>query len=108
MCFLGLFTVPAKIKRPDENLNSELTETLFKTAHAVALDLAAMNIHRGRDHAIPGYIEFRKFCNMTPVDTFDDLRTEISDASIRQKLQDLYGHPGNIDVFVGGMSGKYF
>lgn len=94
--------IAAKIKKPDENLNSELTETLFQSAHAVALDLAAMNVHRGRDHALPGYIEFRKFCNMKPVDNFDDLRDEISDANVRKKLKELYGHPGNIDVFVGG------
>lgn len=98
----GMFTVAAKIKKPDENLNSELTETLFQAAHAVALDLAAMNIHRGRDHALPGYIDYREFCNMDPVHSFDDLKYEISDANVRRKLQKLYGHPGNIDVFVGG------
>ncbi|XP_063930997.1 peroxidasin isoform X2 [Zophobas morio] len=99
----GLFSIPAKLKKSDQNLNSELTEQLFQTAHAVALDLAAMNIHRSRDHAIPGYIEFRKFCNMTQVDTFDDLKNEITDRSVLGKLQKLYGHPGNIDVFVGGI-----
>jgi peroxidase len=99
----GLFAVPAKLKKPDENLNTELTEQLFKSAHAVALDLAAMNIHRSRDHAIPGYIEFRKYCNMTQVDSFDDLKNEITDRSVLRKLQELYGHPGNIDVWVGGV-----
>ncbi|KRT84503.1 peroxidase [Oryctes borbonicus] len=99
----GLFAVPAKLKKPDQNLNIELTEQLFKSAHAVALDLAAINIHRSRDHAIPGYIEFRKFCNMTEVDSFDDLQNEITDKNVRRKLQELYGHPGNIDVWVGGV-----
>ncbi|RZB39798.1 peroxidasin [Asbolus verrucosus] len=99
----GLFSIPAKVKKSDENLNTELTEQLFKTAHAVALDLAAMNIHRSRDHAIPGYIEFRKYCNMTQVDSFDDLKNEITDRSVLRKLQELYGHPGNIDVWVGGI-----
>lgn len=99
----GLYIVPAKLKKPDQNLNTALTEHLFESAHAVALDLAAINIHRSRDHAIPGYIEFRKFCNMTEVDSFEDLRNEITDPSIRKKLEQLYGHPGNIDVFVGGI-----
>lgn len=99
----GLFVVPAKIKKPKENLNSDLTEKLFTSAHAVALDLAAMNVHRARDHAIPGYIEFRKFCNMSEVDEFDDLRNEITDPDVLRKLKELYGHPGNIDVFVGGI-----
>ena len=29
-------------------MNSELTERLFEVAHTVALDLAAINIQRGR------------------------------------------------------------
>ncbi|CAG9770577.1 unnamed protein product [Ceutorhynchus assimilis] len=99
----GMFVTPAKKKLPQENLNTELTEKLFHTAHAVALDLAALNIHRSRDHAIPGYLAFRDFCNMSKVTTFEDLANEISDPEVRQKLADLYGHPENIDVWVGGV-----
>lgn len=99
----GLYTIPAKLKKSNQNLNTALTEHLFETAHAVALDLAAMNIHRARDHGIPGYIDFRKFCGLSDVDTFDDLKQEISDPEVLSKLKELYGHPGNIDVFVGGI-----
>ncbi|XP_017777040.1 PREDICTED: peroxidasin [Nicrophorus vespilloides] len=99
----GLYAIAAKLKKPNQNLNKELTERLFQSAHAVALDLAAINIHRSRDHAIPGYIEFRKFCNMADVDDFEDLRNEISDPEVRRKLKELYGHPGNIDIWVGGI-----
>ncbi|XP_078041721.1 peroxidasin [Augochlora pura] len=99
----GMFATAAKLKLPEENLNSELTEGLFYQAHAVALDLAAMNIQRGRDHALPGYLEWRRFCNMSYVETFEDLAGEIRNAKVRQKLRELYGHPGNIDVWVGGV-----
>lgn len=99
----GMYSVPAKVKRPSENLNTELTEKLFFNAHAVALDLAAMNIQRAREHGIPGYNEYRAKCGLYVAETFDDLRHEISDAGVRAKLQDLYGHPGNIDLFVGGI-----
>ncbi|KAL1518075.1 hypothetical protein ABEB36_001755 [Hypothenemus hampei] len=99
----GMFVTPSKKKMPQENLNTELTERLFQTAHAVALDLAAMNIHRSRDHALPGYVAFRDFCNMRKVTSFDDLSEEISDSIVRQKLQLLYGHVENIDIFVGGI-----
>lgn len=99
----GLFTVPAKLKTSKENLNSDLTERLFKSAHAVALDLAAMNIQRARDHAIPGYNAWRAFCNMTVARSFDDIRGEIQSSEVREKLEKLYGHPDNIDVFVGGI-----
>lgn len=99
----GMFAVPAKLKVPGQNLNTELTEKLFQTAHAVALDLAAINIQRGRDHGIPGYNVYRKFCNLTEAQTFEDLATEISDKDTRDKLKELYGHPDNIDVWVGGI-----
>jgi peroxidase len=98
----GLFTMPAKVKRPTQNLNSELTEHLFTTAHAVSLDLAAMNIQRGRDHALGTYMQYRKLCNLTTSSTFEGLE-DISDASVKQKLKELYGNPDNIDLWVGGI-----
>lgn len=99
----GMYSVPAKVKRPTENLNTELTEKLFFNAHAVALDLAAMNIQRAREHGIPEYNAYRAKCGLSVAKTFDDLRNEISDNGVRAKLKDLYGHPGNIDLFVGGI-----
>lgn len=99
----GMFATPAKLKLPDQNLNSELTEQLFRTAHAVALDLAAMNIQRGRDHAIPGYLEWRAHCNLSSASNFDDLAHVIKDPKVRQKLRSTYGHPGNMDVWLGGI-----
>lgn len=41
----GLFLSPAKLKLPSQTINSELTEKLFETAHAVALDLGALLIY---------------------------------------------------------------
>ncbi|XP_058178642.1 peroxidasin [Anopheles ziemanni] len=99
----GLYSVAAKLKKPDQNLNTDLTERLFEVAHAVALDLAAINIQRARDHAIPGYNEYRKLCGLKVATDFDDLREEISDPAVRKKLEQLYGHPGNIDLWVGGI-----
>ncbi|XP_054084905.1 peroxidasin [Zeugodacus cucurbitae] len=99
----GMFSIPAKLKTPEENLNSELTEKLFQTAHAVALDLAAINIQRGRDHGLPGYNAYREFCNLSIAVTFDDMENYIKNADVRRKLKEIYGHPDNIDVWVGGI-----
>lgn len=98
----GLFTVPAKLKKPEQSLNSDLTERLFTTAHAVSLDLAAINIQRGRDHAIPGYMAYRKFCNLPTSESFEGLK-DISNQHVREKLKELYGHPSNIDIWAGGI-----
>ncbi|XP_013398080.1 peroxidasin isoform X2 [Lingula anatina] len=100
----GLIGTPAKKLTSDGILNLELTEKLFKLAHEVALDLAAINIQRGRDHGLPSYNEYRKMCNLTEASAFSDLRNEIRSPELRRKLQEVYGHPGNIDVWVGGVS----
>lgn len=99
----GMFIIPAKLKTSTQNLNSELTEQLFYNAHAVALDLAAINIQRGRDHALPPYTKWREYCKMSDVNTFDDLANEISNSEVRERLKELYGSVHNIDVFVGGI-----
>jgi peroxidase len=98
----GLITVPAKLKKPEQNLNSDLTERLFTTFHAVALDLAAINIQRGRDHAIKSYMAYREFCNLPTSKTFEGL-ADISNEHVKQKLKELYGHPDNIDIWAGGI-----
>ncbi|KAM3932563.1 peroxidasin homolog isoform 2-T2 [Leptodactylus fuscus] len=95
----GLFGVSGKMRVTSQLLNTELTEKLFSMAHAVALDLAAINIQRGRDHGIPPYHDFRVFCNLSSVHTFDDLRNEIKNPDVIEKLRRLYGSPLNIDLF---------
>lgn len=98
----GLISVPAKLKKPNQNLNSDLTEKLFTTAHAVSLDLAAINMQRGRDHAIRSYMQYRKFCNLPTSESFDGL-VDITNQNVRDKLKESYGHPDNIDIWTGGI-----
>ncbi|MPC16087.1 Peroxidasin [Portunus trituberculatus] len=99
----GLIATPAKLKTPGQFLNTELTEKLFRAVHEVALDLASLNIQRGRDHALPGYTDWRRECNLSVPENFDQLSTEISSSDVRNSLQQLYGHPGNVDLWVGGL-----
>lgn len=91
----GMFASPAKQLKSDQFLNRELTEKLFVQAVDVALDLAALNVQRGRDHGLPSYFEWRRFCNLTVPTSWDDLSIAIQDRTLREKLQRVYGHPGN-------------
>jgi peroxidase len=100
----GLIGLAAKRVKPGEFLNSELTERLFTLAHEVALDLAAFNLQRGRDHGLQPYNEYRKYCGLRYATTFDDFRTEIRNDDVIRKLQNIYGHPDNVELFVGGIA----
>ena len=99
----GLISTPVKLRTPQEVMTSSVVERLFEESNQIALDLGALNIQRGRDHGIPGYNQFRSYCDLSVANTFDDLAAEIPDSAIRDKLQTLYGHPDNIDLMVGGM-----
>ena len=100
----GLFASSAKKNLPNELMNDELTEKLFKAVHAVALDLGSLNIQRGRDHGLPPYLKWRQFCGLPSVTSWDQLSLEtIQGPNVIKKLRDLYGHPGNIDLWVGGL-----
>lgn len=84
-----------------KNLNR--TEKLFHISRSVSQDLASLNIQRGRDHGIPGYTEYRRYCNMTYPRDFDDLKKEIPNREVRELLRKLYGDVRNIDLWPGGM-----
>jgi len=42
------------------------------------VDLVALNIQRGRDHGLPGYVKYREICKVGRVTSFDDLQNNIS------------------------------
>ena len=93
----------AKKNMPNEVMNTDLTENLFEVAHAVALDLGALNIQRGRDHGLPSYATWRKYCGFGETHSWEDLAMDISDSGVRLKLAAVYGNPKNVDVWVGGL-----
>ncbi|CAG2114555.1 unnamed protein product, partial [Medioppia subpectinata] len=66
-------------------------------------DLPAMNIQRGRDHGLPGYVHYLKFCFNEVITRFDQL-DQYMPSSQRQRFQQNYQHVEDIDLFSGGIS----
>ncbi|XP_055887034.1 peroxidasin homolog [Biomphalaria glabrata] len=100
----GLFGRATKKRMPGEFLNSELTEKLFMISNAIGQDLASLNVQRGRDHGLQFYNDYRELCGLKRANRFEDLHKEIQFKDTRDKLHALYGHPDNIDLFIGGIS----
>ncbi|XP_073073469.1 thyroid peroxidase isoform X1 [Manis javanica] len=100
----GLLARPAKLQVQDQLMSEELTESLFVLSGEEALDLASLNLQRGRDHGLPGYNEWREFCGLPRLQTQADLHTAISNGGLVDRITALYRHPDNIDVWLGGLA----
>ena len=86
----------------DEFLNSVLTSKLFsKKPGELGGDLASLNIQRGRDHGLPSYRSWQRYCQRV----FPGHNATFDDSSTEQLLRQLYGEQGfreGMDLWVGG------
>ena len=89
----------------DRKLASELLHKLFERPQSPGLNLAALNIQRGRDHGLPGYNAFRRICGLKYAATFEETKTEIPDAKTRKILAKLYNNDTEVaDLWPAGLA----
>ncbi|CAH0564612.1 unnamed protein product [Brassicogethes aeneus] len=101
---LGLVNQPSQ--RRDEFVCEELTNHLFQFSDTpFGMDLAAINIQRGRDHGLPPYTSWREPCGLSPIKSWDDLKDIIPKETLA-RLQSLYDDIDDIDLFTGGLAEK--
>ena len=92
--------VNSNSRRMDEFVNSVLTTQLFQQSPASpGLDLASLNIQRGRDHGLPPYDIFRNFCFRVfgQISDFENSLTLV-------RFLRLYGTLETVDLWVGGLA----
>jgi peroxidase len=86
-----------------DTLQNHLFEFTDSNGVVIALDLAAANIQRGRDHGFPAYIKYRQACGLKAAKNFQDLSDSISNDKINL-LQSVYENVADIDLWVGGLA----
>jgi hypothetical protein len=87
-----------------EELDNQIVDSLRNflfTLPSGGLDLASLNIQRGRDHGLADYNTVRVAYGLPAVDGFDDIT---SNREVQQTLEELYGNVDNIDLWVGAMA----
>ena len=94
-------------RRRDEFMDTVLTTRLFESATSSSgyaptpggLDLAALNIQRGRDHGIPPYHVVRDFCKNKY-----NISSPINNSNTSRRILELYGTMETVDLYVGALA----
>lgn len=87
----------------DDSITQEVTNHLFKKEgmrfgmisfkyvsminilfSRFGMDLVSLNMQRGREFGVPGYMEFRKFCGLPASNTWDDMAGTMPNETIRR------------------------
>ena len=85
-------------------MTEDATNFLFREiGHDFGSDLVARNIQRGRDHGLPGYNSWRKFCGLSSISSMSRGPAEIPSRQW-EVLRSLYSAPNKIDLFTGGLA----
>ncbi|KAM4048664.1 eosinophil peroxidase-like [Anomaloglossus baeobatrachus] len=102
--FRGLMANQAKLNRQNQILVDELREHLFELFKRLGLDLGAINLQRGRDHGLPGYNAWRRFCGLSQPSNVAQLAQVLRNRPLAEKFMSLYGTPNNIDIWIGAVA----
>lgn len=67
------------------------------------LDLAAINIQRGRDHGLPSYTSWRVPCGLSEIRDWSEFEKVVGPKST-QRIRQAYLSVDDVDLFVGGLA----
>ncbi|MCE9625837.1 MAG: peroxidase family protein [Deltaproteobacteria bacterium] len=90
-----------RMEEIDSKIVSEVRNFLFGPPGSGGLDLASLNLQRGRDHGLPDYNTLRQALGLKPIDSFSELN---SDPETQAKFQKVYSSVDQIDPWIGALS----
>jgi hypothetical protein len=85
----------------DNHVVDGLRNFLFGDPDQGGLDLAALNIQRGRDHGLADYNTVRESYGLGRGESFADIT---SDLELQQALEEMYSSVDNIDLWIGALA----
>jgi hypothetical protein len=100
----GLFQQP--MQQVDIKIVDSVRSFLFGPPNPVTstlLDLAALNIQRGRDHGLPGYNAVRVAFGLKRYGSFAEIT---DDVGLQDNLRTLYQEVDHIDPWIGALAEK--
>lgn len=93
-----------KMQEIDLQISSEVRNFLFSPPNdenQPFLDLASLNIQRGRDHGLADYNSVRESYGLPRVTGFDEITCK---PKVQKNLKILYGDVNTIDPWIGGLA----
>ncbi|NWX15909.1 PERE peroxidase, partial [Aegotheles bennettii] len=100
----SLMADQAKLMTQKQMVVDELRDRLFEQVERIGFDLPALNMQRSRDHGLPGYASWRKFCGLSQPSKLKTLARVLKNRDLAKKFLELYGTPKNIDIWIGALA----
>ncbi|NXF30734.1 PERM Myeloperoxidase, partial [Nyctibius bracteatus] len=100
----SLMANQAKLMTQKQMVVDELRDRMFEQVERIGFDLPALNMQRGRDHGLPGYSSWRKFCGLSQPSGLKTLAKVLRNRGLAKKFMRLYGTPKNIDIWLGALA----
>lgn len=95
----GLYQQP--IEEIDNHIVDGVRNFLFGPPGAGGLDLASLNLQRGRDHGLPDFNTDRESFELPAIQSFAELN---SDPEVQTAFQKVYSSVDQIDAWIGALS----
>lgn len=85
----------------DTQLVDNLRNQLFGPAGSGGLDLAALNIQRGRDHGLANYNDTRAAYGLPRKNSFAEIT---ADFDTQESLSSMFTSPDQVELWIGGLA----
>uniref|UniRef100_A0A9I3FGK9 Peroxidase n=1 Tax=Anopheles epiroticus TaxID=199890 RepID=A0A9I3FGK9_9DIPT len=87
--------------RPNCHITPEVKHFLFRHGGSIGVDLKAIDIQRARDHGLASYHDYREYCGLSKVSSWDELRAIIRPPP-GSVIADAYETLDDLEFAVGG------